>query len=127
MDLLSHIPLEQIGGGSGSDSWGWVDPADGKEYAIVGRSNGVAFLDTSNPQSVVYLGNLPRPNTASNNVWSDIKVYQNYAYTVADFANQHGMQVYDLTQLRSISSPPQTLSATNRSVSYTHLRAHETR
>lgn len=113
VDLLSHIPLEQIGGGSGSDSWGWVDPQDGKEYAIVGRSNGVAFLDISNPQDVVYLGNLPRPTTASNNIWSDIKVYQNYAYMVADFAGQHGIQVFDLTQLRNINSPPQTLTATN--------------
>lgn len=111
VELLSHIPLEMIGNGSGSDSWGWVDPLDGKEYAIVGRSNGVSFIDISDPVNVRYLGNLPRPTSASSNIWSDIKVYRDHAYTVADFANQHGMQVFDLTQLRGISGPPRTFSA----------------
>lgn len=110
VDLLAHIPLESIGGGSGSDSWGWVDPQDDKEYAIVGRSNGVSFLDVSDPENSVYLGNLPRPNSASDNIWSDIKVFQNHAFTVADFAGQHGMQVFDLTQLRNVANPPQTFS-----------------
>eukprot|EP00666_Eupelagonemidae_sp_cell4sb_P004397 gene4397-575_t len=32
--------------------------------------------------------------------WRDAKVYKNHAYIVADVSD-HGMQVYDLTQLRA--------------------------
>ncbi|GAB4201994.1 MAG: hypothetical protein Tsb002_38700 [Wenzhouxiangellaceae bacterium] len=110
VDLLAHIPLSDIGNGSGSDSWGWVDPMDGTEYAIVGRSSGVAFLDLSDPTNVVYLGNLPRPASASSSTWSDIKVYQDNAFMVADFASQHGMLVFNLTQLRNVANPPATFT-----------------
>ena len=46
VSLLSHLQLPEIGGSgsSGSDSWGWQDPLTGIEYAIIGRSNGVAFV-----------------------------------------------------------------------------------
>lgn len=110
VDLLAHIPLADIGNGSGSDSWGWTDPLNGKEYAIVGRSNGVAFLDVSDPANIIYLGNLPRPASASNSTWSDIKVYQNHAFMVADNAGSHGMQVLNLAVLRGITNPPVTFT-----------------
>jgi choice-of-anchor B domain-containing protein len=37
-------------------------------------------------------------------------VYQNHAFIVSE-ANNHGMQVFDLTRLRSVSSPPEIFSA----------------
>ena len=37
-------------------------------------------------------------------IWRDIKVYQNHAFIVSE-ASGHGMQVFDLTELRNISSP----------------------
>src|SRR5262249_8759777 len=40
VDLESFLPLSTIGGGSGSDLWGWTDPQTGKEYALMGRSTG---------------------------------------------------------------------------------------
>lgn len=110
VDLLAHIPLTDIGNGSGSDSWGWVDPLTNKEYAIIGRSNGVAFMDISDPANVVFVGNMPRPSGVSNSVWSDIKVFQDHAFMVADFASGHGLLVFDLAQLRNISNPPATFS-----------------
>lgn len=112
IDLLAHIPLIDIGGGSGSDSWGWRDPQTGREYAIIGRSNGVAFVDVSDPQNVIYMGNLPRPSNVGNTVWADIKVYKDHAFMVADAVLNYGMQVFDLTQLRGITNPPVTFSAT---------------
>ena len=45
VDLLAHLPLSAIGGGSGSDIWGWTDPVTGKEVALMGRSNGTSFVD----------------------------------------------------------------------------------
>ena len=110
--LLSHIDRDMIGGGSGSDSWGWTDPTTGIEYAIIGRSNGVAFVSLEDPINPVYLGNLPRPAGVSTSVWADIKVYQDHAFMVADAVDDYGMQVLDLSVLRDISNPPVTFTTT---------------
>ena len=105
IDLQSFLPLDEIGGGSGgNDLWGWTDPDTGKEYAIMGRTNGTAFVDVTDPANPVYLGNLPTHSFSSS--WRDVKVYQNHAYVVADLSRNHGMQIFDLTQLRSVASPP---------------------
>ncbi len=106
-DLQSSFSLGQLGASSGNDSWGWTDPLDGKEYALVGLSNGTAFIDISDPISPVYLGKLPTHTTSST--WRDVKVYENYAFVVSE-AGGHGMQVFDLTRLRSVASPPETFT-----------------
>jgi len=108
VDLLSHFPLSEIGGGSGSDIWGWTDPLTGTEYALMGRSSGTSFFDLSDPEHPVYLGNLA--TAASDSSWRDIKVYENFAFIVADFAGTHGMQIFDLTKLRNVASPPATFT-----------------
>ncbi|NUM43820.1 MAG: choice-of-anchor B family protein [Anaerolineales bacterium] len=104
VDLLAFMPLATIGGGGGSnDIWGWTDPLDGKEYALVGLTNGTSFVDVTNPETPVYLGRLP--TQTSNSTWRDIKVYENYAFIVSE-AGGHGMQVFDLTRLRDVVAPP---------------------
>ena len=110
VDLVANMPLSALGGGSGNDLWGWTDSMTGKEYALFGRSTGTAFVDVSDPENPVYLGNLPTHSVAST--WRDIKVYADHAYIVADWADNHGMQVFDLTQLRSVTNPPQAFSET---------------
>jgi len=110
-DLMAHIPIENLGGSGaeGNDSWGWTDTTTGKEYALVATTTGSAFVDISNPIEPILLGTLP---TASiNSLWRDIKVYQNHAFIVADNAGAHGMQVFDLTRLRNVASPPETFTA----------------
>ncbi len=108
IDLLAHIPLSQMGGGNGSDIWGWTDSNTGKEYAIVGRSTGTSFLDISDPESPIYLGDLPP--AVGNSSWRDIKVYNDHAFIVTE-ASSSGMQVFDLAQLASVASPPVTFVA----------------
>jgi choice-of-anchor B domain-containing protein len=112
VDLLSFLPLSEIGGGNGNDLWGWTDPMTGKEYAIMGRSNGTAFIDISDLNNPVYLGDLP--TNSFNSAWRDIKTYDGanfaYAFIVADNSGSHGLQIFDLTQLRSVASPPVTFS-----------------
>lgn len=103
VDLASFLPLSNIGGGSVNDVWGWTDPLTGKEYAIVGRSNGTSFVDISNPEQPTYLGNLP-PHSVDS-VWRSIKVYGDHAFIVSE-ADNHGMQVFDLTRLRNVAAPP---------------------
>lgn len=109
VDLMAFLPLSNIGGGSGNDIWGWTDPLDGKEYALMGRSSGTSFVDISDPENPIYLGNLPTHSV--NSPWRDIKVYNNYAFIVSE-ANAHGMQVFDLTELRSVVNPPVTFAET---------------
>ncbi len=109
VDLMSFLPLAQMGGGSGNDIWGWVDPLTQREYAIMGRTSGTSFVDVTDPSNPVYLGNLP-PHGADSS-WRDMKVYANHAYIVSE-ASGHGMQVFDLTQLRSIPNPPVTFAET---------------
>ena len=106
-DLMYHLYNGSLGAGSGNDSWGWTDPTTGKEYALMGLNNGTAFVDISDPLNPIYLGKLP---TATNNSsWRDIKTYNNYAFVVSE-ANSHGMQIFDLTKLRTVTSPPVTFT-----------------
>ncbi len=114
VDLMAEVSVTSLGGSptaDGSDIWGWTDPDTGKEYAIVGLTTGTSFVDVSNPSSPIVLGYLPKTSSAPSTYWRDIKVYNNHAFIVAD-ASGHGLQVFDLTTLRSISSPPVTFSPT---------------
>ena len=109
VDLMSFLALADIGGGSANDIWGWTDSSTGKEYAIMGRTNGTSFVDISDPVNPIYLGNLPPPAGEADE--RDIKVYADHAFIVTE-ANNSGMQVFDLTQLRMVASPPATFSET---------------
>jgi choice-of-anchor B domain-containing protein len=115
MDLVSFLPIQQIGGQRGvrvNDIWGWTDPETGREYAIVGRMDGTSFVDVTNPSNPVYVGDLPETDGAQSSIWRDIKVYENHAYVVADNSGNHGMQVFDLTQLRDFDGTPTTFEET---------------
>lgn len=101
--LQSNLPLTTFSASSGNDSWGWTDPSDGKEYVLMGLNNGTAFIDISDPVNPVYLGKLPTHSFDSQ--WRDVKVYNNHAFIVSE-ADNHGMQVFDLTRLRTVVNPP---------------------
>jgi choice-of-anchor B domain-containing protein len=110
VDLLAHIPLADMNATSGNTGWGWTDPLDGTEYAIMGLNNGTAFVDISDPENPIYLGKLPTHTGSS--IWREFKVAGNYVYIVSDSNGNHGMQVFDLTLLRDVVSPPVTFSET---------------
>jgi choice-of-anchor B domain-containing protein len=97
------MPVGDFSASSTNDIWGWTDSLDGKEYALLGLNNGTAFVDISDPENPVYLGRLPTHTSSSS--WRDIKVYNDYAFVVSE-AGGHGMQIFDLTELRSVVSPP---------------------
>jgi len=103
VDLLASMTMDEIGGAQNqADIWGWTS-ATGREFAIVCKSNGTAFVEVSDPVNPVYLGDLPTHTI--NSLWRDAKVYADHAFIVSE-APGHGMQVFDLTQLLSISNPP---------------------
>ena len=106
--LLSYLPPGALGVDNSvgfNDIWGWTDPQTNKEYAIVGRRDGVSFVDVTDPIRPVYLGQMIRTAGSPSSTWRDMKVYQNHVFVVADGAGAHGMQVFNLTQLRGVTSP----------------------
>jgi choice-of-anchor B domain-containing protein len=106
---VSFLPRSAIGGKRGvllNGIWGWTDSATSREFALVGRTNGTAFVEVTDPANPVYLGELPLHQGAKSNIWREIKVYKNHAFVVADGAGPHGIQIFDLTQLRNVERPP---------------------
>ena len=109
-DLISHISNFTMGsfGAEGNDSWGWTDPETQKEYALMGINSGIVFIDISNPITPVILGTLKTSTVKSD--WRDVKVYDSHAFIVSEASN-HGMQVFDLKRLRSVTNAPENFSA----------------
>lgn len=109
VDLQSHLPMSVFGTPEANDIWGWTDSPSGREFAIIGLEDGTGFVEITNPSGPVYLGKLPTHTFSSS--WRDIKTYANHAYIVSEASN-HGMQVFDLTQLLTVTSGPLTFSNT---------------
>lgn len=127
LDLVAFLPLKDMGvdvSGRGvahldltgvvNDLWGWTDPATDIEWALVGHATGTSFINLGDPENPVYTGILPMTEESQASIWRDIKVYRNHAFIVADAAWRHGMQVFDLTQLRGVKNPPATFTETAR-------------
>ena len=125
IDLLAFVPREEMVGfpcakkswnpddpQCFNDIWGWTDPVTGVEYALLGRIDGVAFFDLSVPENPSFVGMLPATSGTSARSWRDIKVVNDHAVIVADAVGAHGMQVFDLSQLRDVTNPPVTFGPT---------------
>jgi choice-of-anchor B domain-containing protein len=95
--LLAHLPLSAVPGShaAGTDVWGYVSPS-GREYAILGMSNGTAFIEVTDPENPVVLDVLPHINACC----SDAKTYLNYCYIVSEGDNI-GMKIVDLSAIDS--------------------------
>ncbi|MBM4006281.1 MAG: hypothetical protein FJ292_01750 [Planctomycetes bacterium] len=76
---------------SGSDAWGYVSPS-GREYALMGLSNGTGFVEVTNPGSSRIIAFISGPPS----LWRNVKTYQNYAYSVSEAGG--GMQVFNEAQ-----------------------------
>ena len=120
-DLMAQIDLSRFGNSiGGNDIWGWTDPVTGTEYALFGRREGVSFIDISTPISPKIVGFLPTETTPSQ--WRDVKVYNDHAFIVSE-ASGHGMQVFDLSQLRTLD-PDQNVTFTPSAVYTEFGNAH---
>jgi choice-of-anchor B domain-containing protein len=129
IDLMSFLPISAVGGvtdrGASSTAtiattWGWTDPQTRREYALLGRSDGTAFVDVTNPLMPVYVGFLPRPATRTDTgnpvaatLWHEFKTTGNTLVIVSE-AEGHGLQTFDLTALRQFSGTPITFAQTGR-------------
>ncbi|MCP3973101.1 MAG: choice-of-anchor B family protein [bacterium] len=109
VDLVSFVPLSTLGGGEGNDLWGWTDPDTGRDFAIMGRTTGITFVDITNPLEPEVVGTLPSHSVSS--LWRDLKVYDSYAYIVSE-AGGSGLQVFDLRQLAPEKNRPHVFEET---------------
>lgn len=105
IDLVAYLPLAGLGASTAegdflNDMWGWTDPSTNAEYALVGRRDGITFVDLSDPERPRAVGHLPAASAPTP--WRDVKVYQNHAYIVADASPGHGVQIFDLRRLRGV-------------------------
>ncbi|HEX6336094.1 MAG TPA: choice-of-anchor B family protein [Jiangellaceae bacterium] len=105
VDLMSFVPHGELGTdfgdapSFGNDIWGWTDPQTKHDYALMGSSVGTVFVDITDPKRPDVLGLLPTHSTAGGDFWRDIKVYADHAFITSENLG-HGMQVFDLTELR---------------------------
>jgi len=79
-----------------SGCYGWHNPKDNREYAILGSTKGNHFIEVTHP-------NFPElrdfvPGASQNSLWREIKTYQHYAYLVSD-DNGSKLQIVDLNYL----------------------------
>jgi choice-of-anchor B domain-containing protein len=113
VDIKSFLSIEALGLDTGmqlNDVWGWTDPETGKEYAIVCSFKATTFVDVTDPNNPVVIGTMDATPGSRPNWWRDAKVYKDYAYIVADNVGDHGLQIFDLSQLRNVENPPVSFS-----------------
>lgn len=82
-----------------NDVWGWSNPDDGREYAIIGLRNGVSIVDVTDPQNPKERGFISGPRST----WRDMKTFNGWAYIVHDIVDNNragaGLLSVDLTGL----------------------------
>ncbi|KAL4976915.1 hypothetical protein BDW66DRAFT_45984 [Aspergillus desertorum] len=110
VDLLAFLSHQALGSATreGNDVWGWTS-AEGREFGIVGQTDGVAFveiLEDGSLENVGRLGSQTNPST-----WRDIKVIGDHAYIGSEAAG-HGLQIFDLNKLTTASSSEPTIFST---------------
>jgi choice-of-anchor B domain-containing protein len=99
VDLLARLSLSDMDTDVANDLWGWTDPETGREYGLLGVNHGTVFVDVTHPYCPRHVGTLP--TATENSMLRDIKVYRDHAFIVSE-ADDHGMQVFDLTRLRGV-------------------------
>ncbi len=80
------------------DVWGWVDPATGREYALLtARFQGLSVidLDAPTPTEVAFVPGLESPSIGGIADAKDVKTYGRFAYLAHEFAP---VQIIDLAE-----------------------------
>lgn len=91
--LYKQFTLADLQTTGASSCWGYTSPT-GREYAIMGCNNKVAFVEITDPANPVYFANVPH----ITNIWTDIKTYKNACY-VSTEQTGNGIQVIDLSDI----------------------------
>jgi choice-of-anchor B domain-containing protein len=83
----------QFPGQTAAGVWHYVDSLN-HEYALVGTQNGISIVDVTNPDTCVFILQVP----GISNLWQELKTNGPYAYAVTEGASASGdgLQVIDL-------------------------------
>jgi choice-of-anchor B domain-containing protein len=93
IELQAWLTLDDLGGAdTGNDCWGYVSPS-GREYAIIGDSDGTSFVDITDPTAPIIEAKISGPGS----LWRDVKVHNAYAYIVSEGGD--GIQVVDMSNI----------------------------
>lgn len=102
MPLLSQVPVNNMSLIANKNEhfldmysavWGYAAP-NGREYAILGCSEGTAFYDITDTGNVSEIDFVP----GLSSLWREFKTYGHYAYIVSE-ASGSGLQIVDLQYL----------------------------
>jgi choice-of-anchor B domain-containing protein len=98
VQLLGWKTLSDFAGGntSGNDCWGYTSPS-GREYAIIGLSNGTGFVEVTDPGNPVIVSF--KLHNSSPSLWRCIKTYGAYAYAGSEAGG--GVQIFNMTNIDS--------------------------
>lgn len=92
LPLIGFAQIELKGslttGNSGTDVWEYIDPTDGKVYAVIGGS-GMSIVDVTDPANPVEVAHI------TGAPGFDVKVWQNYVYCVTGGGGT--AEIYDIS------------------------------
>ena len=100
IEAVGFLGLNALEANRVNDMASWFDETEQVTYLLVGCDNGTAFVRLLPGGEPLYMGKLPTASISS--IWRDIKVLHDHAFVVSE-ADNHGMQVFDLEQLRDWS------------------------
>ncbi len=89
MELKSTVEYSQ----NLNDVWGWHNPVDNREYALVGTVTGLSIIDVTDTENPVDVGFADGPSST----WRDIKTWEGFAYVTNESGG--GLLVVDLRGL----------------------------
>jgi len=93
VELMSWVTIPEFGNHSGAMACvGYTSPS-GREYAIIGLSEGTGFAEITNPGDAQVITTIPGASSG----WREMAVYGHHCYSVNESAN--GVQVIDMSQI----------------------------
>ena len=104
---------------SANDCWGYTAPS-GREYAILGLSNGTGFVEVTDPGNPVVIDFESGPSS----LWRGVKTYSTYAYAVSEAGG--GIQVFNLASIDTGVVTLQTTVTTGGCTTASHTLAVNT-
>lgn len=94
MTLLAHLDGVALSGGGASVNtagcWGYTAP-DGRRYALVGTTGGLAVVNVTTPRSSRLVGFI----AGAESTWREIRTFREYAYVTTEAKT--GLDIVDLT------------------------------
>lgn len=102
IDLIGHWynptqVAEPIYGIKYNSVWGWLNPKNNVEYAILGSGSGTCIIDLSNPSNPKQAAYVPGKKNKC--IWREYKTYKNYLYAISDDGAPNSFQIIDLSYL----------------------------